>query len=74
MIKASFGLSETGSVRDENQDSFLVDAQQGLFAVADGLGGLPNGARASRMAIDIMRRKLSTAATLSLLEAIMEVN
>jgi protein phosphatase len=74
MIKATFGLSETGSVRNENQDSYLVDVQHGLFAVADGLGGLPNGARASSMTVDILRRKLSSSTALSLLEAIMEVN
>ncbi len=74
MINASFGLSETGSVRDENQDSYLVDTRQGLFAVADGLGGLPNGARASQMTIDLIKGKLSSPTAQSLLEAIMEVN
>jgi protein phosphatase len=58
MITASFGLSETGSVRDENQDSYIVDPKAGLFAVADGLGGLPHGARASRMALDVLKRQI----------------
>jgi protein phosphatase len=58
MIKASFGLTETGSVRNENQDSYLVDPKTGIFAVADGLGGLPYGDRASAMALDILKRQL----------------
>ena len=58
MIKASFGLSETGSVRNENQDSFLLDVKNGIIAVADGLGGLPNGDRASRLTLEVLRRKL----------------
>lgn len=57
MISASFGLTETGSVRDRNEDAYLMDADSGLFAVADGLGGLPNGARASRLALDILHRE-----------------
>lgn len=58
MITAFFGLTETGSVRDDNQDSYIVDPETGLFAVADGLGGLPHGARASRMALDVLQRQV----------------
>lgn len=58
MIKASFGLTETGSVRRENQDSYLLDPEHGLFAVADGLGGLPFGDRASRMTLDVLKKTL----------------
>ena len=53
MIKASFGLTETGSVRNENQDSFLLDVAKGILPVADGLGGLPNGDRASKLTLCI---------------------
>jgi protein phosphatase len=74
MIKASFGLTETGSVRIENQDSYLLDVEHGLIAVADGLGGLPNGARASQMALDILRKKLTRNRLLPLHEIITEVN
>ena len=55
MIVATFGLTQTGAVRDENQDSYLIDPEQGLFAVADGLGGLPNGAAASRITLALLR-------------------
>ncbi|OON82619.1 MerR family transcriptional regulator [Streptomyces tsukubensis] len=45
-------LSDTGLVRESNQDSVHADAR--LLAVADGFG--PGGAPASAAAIDVMRR------------------
>lgn len=74
MIKAIFGLTETGSVRNRNEDGYLLDSEHGLFAVADGLGGLPNGARASRMALDILQNKLHHDPARSLHDTIGEVN
>jgi protein phosphatase len=74
MIKSSFGLSETGSVRSENQDSFLLDVTYGIIAVADGLGGLPNGDRASKLALDILKKKLRHDREAPLQEVITEVN
>jgi len=74
MIKASFGLTEAGSVRNENQDSFLLDVKHGWIAVADGLGGLPNGAKASQMTIDILRKKFARNSRLPLQDVITEVN
>lgn len=40
--------------RSENQDRWLADADRRLFAVADGLGGMPEGARAAAAAIDAL--------------------
>lgn len=74
MIKASFALSETGALRNENQDSFLLDEAGGLLAVADGLGGLPNGNQASQLAIEILRKKLSALPSLDLAQLIAEIN
>ncbi len=74
MIKSSYGLTETGAVRTNNQDSYLLDTEHGLFAVADGLGGLPNGDRASSVSLEILRKKLSKSIHLPLAEIITEVN
>jgi len=74
MIKASFALSETGALRNENQDSFLLDETSGLLAVADGLGGLPNGTQASQLALEILRKKLADLPSIDLAQLIAEVN
>ncbi|HYC70396.1 MAG TPA: protein phosphatase 2C domain-containing protein [Opitutaceae bacterium] len=44
-------LSDIGRIRAENEDSFLCDDQRRIYAVADGIGGLPAGAQASQLAI-----------------------
>lgn len=46
-----FGNTDKGPVRMTNEDFFLIDKKQGLFAIADGLGGLPMGDLASETAI-----------------------
>lgn len=43
--------SNRGATRSENQDSVFYSIERGLFAIADGVGGLPGGLRASRTAI-----------------------
>ncbi len=74
MIKASFGISDSGAVRGENQDAFLLDTARGVFAVADGLGGLAHGELASRTAIELLGKKLARNGRLSLKEVVQEVN
>ena len=34
-----YAASETGPVREHNEDAWLVDVDGGLFVVADGMGG-----------------------------------
>lgn len=50
MRVTGYSISALGS-RKENQDSFLVDNDRGLFAVADGIGGGERGDVASLMAV-----------------------
>jgi serine/threonine protein phosphatase PrpC len=45
--------SDTGQVRKKNEDNYLVDALNGLFIVADGMGGGVDGEKASRRAIEV---------------------
>src|SRR5690349_12909194 len=42
--------TDTGRVRDLNEDVYLLDQERGLFVVCDGMGGCPAGEVASEMA------------------------
>jgi len=51
MIMKSHGHSDVGFVRESNEDSFTNRPDLGIFAVSDGVGGLPFGALASKLAV-----------------------
>ena len=46
------GLSDVGLSRSHNEDSLFVDADRGLFLVADGMGGHGHGEVASKLAVE----------------------
>jgi protein phosphatase len=47
-----FGQTDVGKKRDHNEDSFAILSEQGLFIVADGMGGHNAGEVASAIAIE----------------------
>jgi protein phosphatase len=57
----SYGLSDPGCVRANNEDSYLVEPSLGLYAVADGMGGAQAGEHASRIAVDTVRQMVQSA-------------
>ncbi len=48
------GRTDTGRVREHNEDSFAILPEQGLFMVTDGMGGHNAGEVASRMTIEAL--------------------
>lgn len=73
----SFGLSDPGRVRKNNEDFFLVDRSQNLYIVADGMGGAQAGETASRLAaetvVEVMGKR-SNPTLHDLEEAFVEAN
>ena len=50
----AFGLTDVGRQREHNEDSLAMVPDQGLYVVADGMGGHQAGDVASRMATDLL--------------------
>ena len=57
----TYGQTDRGRQRSRNEDMFLVDDILRVYAVADGLGGLPRGALASNLAISALEEFLRKA-------------
>ena len=55
MALNAYGRSDIGLHREQNEDSFLVADEMRLYAVADGVGGLPHGDQASGMAVECLK-------------------
>jgi len=62
VIRATGG-TDVGCVRERNEDVFCVDTENGIFIVADGVGGHGGGDRAAQMVTtllpDIIRRRIA---------------
>jgi len=59
MQVTSYGTTDRGQVRHSNEDAFYVDDAHQLYAVADGLGGLPGGAEMSERIVELIAHTLS---------------
>lgn len=61
MVISSCGLSDTGCVRDQNEDRILIDERLSLFAIADGMGGHSHGEVAAELALMTVRRYVDSS-------------
>jgi len=76
MLEA-FGLSDPGCVRPNNEDYYLLAPQNGLYVVADGMGGAQAGERASKLAVDTLAEVIAKSGPVGaemLSEAFQEAN
>ena len=61
MLEA-FSLSDMGCVRTNNEDYCFIDAERGLYILADGMGGAKAGEQASRIAVETVAETVRLAA------------
>lgn len=62
MALEAYARTDVGPVREHNEDSMLIDVENGVFVVADGMGGHAAGEVASAMASETVHRTLVGAA------------
>lgn len=59
MITTTYaGVTDIGRVRKENEDRWFADPEQGLYMIADGMGGSFGGGLAAQIVIEILPRLL----------------
>ena len=58
MIFEAFARTDTGPVRENNEDNMLLMHEEGLFIVADGMGGHAAGEVASEIAVHTIKEVL----------------
>ena len=76
MLEA-YAISDPGRVRTNNQDSFRIIPELGLYLLADGMGGARGGERASQIAVDSVADALARSPhrdAAALLGAVEEAN
>ena len=61
----SGAATDTGQVRDGNEDSYLVDRRLDLFAIADGMGGHRAGEVASATALEGLQAAVDSGITVA---------
>ena len=55
MLK-SYGLTDKGLIREQNEDAFYISEEQGVYIVSDGMGGHFHGEIASKIVTELLPR------------------
>lgn len=69
--------TDVGRQRDENEDSFVFDAEHGFFLVVDGMGGHDQGKVAAKIAAETIQtgiRKIENSAAIRIRDSIVLAN
>jgi len=59
MTPVAAAATDTGLLRDRNEDRYWIDAARGVFLVVDGLGGRAAGEFAAQTAVEAIRESMS---------------
>jgi serine/threonine protein phosphatase PrpC len=60
-VWAAAGATDVGRIRTGNEDAFRIDLEQGVFLVADGMGGHAAGEVASELTADVVAAETAAA-------------
>ena len=66
MVIDSFGKTDVGSVRSNNEDAFLISDRLKLYCIADGIGSLSFGELASKLAVHSLKMAVEGAQTIQM--------
>ena len=56
-------VTDTGRVREHNEDRYWIDPERGAFLVVDGVGWQTAGERAAEIAVAAIREAIAAGAT-----------
>ncbi|HCR37665.1 MAG TPA: hypothetical protein DIU37_05900 [Opitutae bacterium] len=62
LILRTYGQTDIGLMRASNEDSYLLNDTIQIYAVADGLGGLPHGDLASQLSVETLEYLIAQVA------------
>lgn len=66
MFIDSYGKTDLGNVRTNNEDAFLIEKNLKLFCIADGIGSLSFGELASKIAVNSLKMAAQGAYTVGM--------